>query len=285
MAGTSLPAMANLFDADGAVSPAKAAAPAQDAHQRVDPVTAVALPAANRRRCWIVNRSDRAGSSKPPVRRFPDIRSTAETLSRAHLPRARTKVVTERSDYPSTYWCKRTFRIRQLGLTVPSVRPCRRYSTTSASMCQPFSPFARRPRCARTALFSRLTPMDCVVAHPCRIGTQLRPPGRMVAGNPAACGVQPDHNIESSQKPHRRDRTRHTHAAQDRVEGGKGRGGAIRAVAARTRVSELSVRGRVHAEEREESRQESGVEGTHDASAREHRGIACIHAIPHIRKF
>ena len=64
MAGTSVPAMANLFAADGAVSPARAAAPAQDARQRVDPVTAVVLPAANRRGCWIVNRSDRAGSSK-----------------------------------------------------------------------------------------------------------------------------------------------------------------------------------------------------------------------------
>jgi len=42
MAGTSLPALANLFAS--AVSPAKAAAPAQqDARQRVDPVTAVAL--------------------------------------------------------------------------------------------------------------------------------------------------------------------------------------------------------------------------------------------------
>ena len=51
MAGTSLPAMANLFAAGGAVSPARAAAQAQDARQRVDPVTAVALPAANRRGC------------------------------------------------------------------------------------------------------------------------------------------------------------------------------------------------------------------------------------------
>ena len=116
MAGTSLPAMANLFAAGGAVSPARAAAPAQDAHQRVDPVTAVALPAANRRRCLIVNRSDRAGSSKPPVRRFPDFRSPAETLGRAHLPRVRTKVATQRSDYPSTCWCKGTFRTGQLGL-------------------------------------------------------------------------------------------------------------------------------------------------------------------------
>ena len=41
MAGTSLPAMANLFAAVGAVSPARAAAPAQDARQRADPVTVV----------------------------------------------------------------------------------------------------------------------------------------------------------------------------------------------------------------------------------------------------
>ena len=40
--------MTNPFAADGTVSPARAAAPAQDARQRVDPVTAVALPAANR---------------------------------------------------------------------------------------------------------------------------------------------------------------------------------------------------------------------------------------------
>ena len=86
--------------------------------KRVDPVTAVALPAANRRGCWIVNRSDRVGSSKPPVRRFPDFRSPAETLGRAHLPRVRTEVVTGRSGYPSRYWSKRTFRIGQLGLTV-----------------------------------------------------------------------------------------------------------------------------------------------------------------------
>ena len=91
MAGTSLPATANLFAADGAVSPARAAAPAQDALQRVDPVTAVALQAAKLRRCWIVNRSDRAGSSKPPVPRFPDFRSPAETLGRTHLPRVRTE--------------------------------------------------------------------------------------------------------------------------------------------------------------------------------------------------
>ena len=43
MAGRTLPAMANLFDADGTVSPARAAAPAEYARQRVDPVTAVAL--------------------------------------------------------------------------------------------------------------------------------------------------------------------------------------------------------------------------------------------------
>ena len=84
--------------------------------KRVDSVTAVALPAANRRGCWIVNRSDRAGSSTPPVPRFPDLRSPAETSRRAHFPRVRTEVVTGRSDYRSTYWYKRTFPTGQLGL-------------------------------------------------------------------------------------------------------------------------------------------------------------------------
>ena len=107
--------MANLFAADGAVSPTRATAPAQDARQRVDPVTAVALPAANRRGCWIVNRSDRAGSSKPPVPRFPDFRNPTETLGRAHLRRVRTKVVTGRRGYRSMYWCKRIFCTGQLG--------------------------------------------------------------------------------------------------------------------------------------------------------------------------
>ena len=51
--------MANLFAADGAVSPARAAAPAQDARQRVDPVTAVVLPAANRRADWRSNADSR----------------------------------------------------------------------------------------------------------------------------------------------------------------------------------------------------------------------------------
>ena len=110
--------MANLFAAAGAVSSARAAAPAQDARQRVDSVTAVALPAANRRGCWIVNRSDRAGSSKPPVPRFSDFRNPAETSRRAHFPCVRTEVVTKRSGYPSTCWCKRPFRTGHLGLAV-----------------------------------------------------------------------------------------------------------------------------------------------------------------------
>ena len=101
--------MANLFAAAGAVSPASAAAPAKDARQRVDPVTAVMLPAANRRGCWIVNRSDQAGSSNPPVPRFSDFRSPSETLGRAHLPRVRTEVVTKRRGYPSTYCFKTLF--------------------------------------------------------------------------------------------------------------------------------------------------------------------------------
>ena len=44
-------AMAYIFAADGAVSPARATALAKDARQRVDPVMAVALPVANRRGC------------------------------------------------------------------------------------------------------------------------------------------------------------------------------------------------------------------------------------------
>ena len=56
MAGTSLPVMVNLFDAGGAASPAKDGPSAQDARQRVDPVTAVALlrihPSG--RKVWIV---------------------------------------------------------------------------------------------------------------------------------------------------------------------------------------------------------------------------------------
>ena len=77
--------------------------------KRVDSATAEALPAANRLGYWIVNRSDRAGSFKPPVPRYPDFRSPAETLGRAHFPRLRTEVVTKRSVYPSTYWFKNDF--------------------------------------------------------------------------------------------------------------------------------------------------------------------------------
>ena len=43
MAGSILPAIVNLLDADGAVSPAKAEAPAEDPGKRVDSVTALAL--------------------------------------------------------------------------------------------------------------------------------------------------------------------------------------------------------------------------------------------------
>jgi len=118
MAGSILPAMASLFAAGGAASPARAVAPAQDARQRVDPVTAVALAAANRRGCWIANRSDRARSSNPPVPRLPDFRNPAETSRRAHFLRVRTEVVTGRSGYPSTYWYKGGFRTEQLGLPV-----------------------------------------------------------------------------------------------------------------------------------------------------------------------
>ena len=73
MAGTSLPAMANLFAADGAVSPARAAAPAKDARQRVDSVAAVALPAANPRECWMVNRSDRVRFIQTPGPAIPGL--------------------------------------------------------------------------------------------------------------------------------------------------------------------------------------------------------------------
>ena len=64
--------MANLFAAGAAVSSARAATPACDVHQRVDPVTAVALPAANRRGC------------PPPGsrRRSPRLRTVAAARSR-----------------------------------------------------------------------------------------------------------------------------------------------------------------------------------------------------------
>ncbi len=44
MAGSMLSAVVNLPDADGAVSPARAAAPAEEARQRLDTVTAAAFP-------------------------------------------------------------------------------------------------------------------------------------------------------------------------------------------------------------------------------------------------
>ena len=72
--------MANLFAADGAVSPASAAAPAQDARQRVDPMTAVAIPATNRRGFWIVNRSDRAGSTDGAIRSSMENSTTGHSL-------------------------------------------------------------------------------------------------------------------------------------------------------------------------------------------------------------
>ena len=43
---------------------------------------------------------------------------------------------------PMPYWCSDCRRY----FTVPSARPCRRHSPTSASMCRPFSPLARSPR-------------------------------------------------------------------------------------------------------------------------------------------
>ena len=45
MAGRPLPAMNHHLDADGAVSPARAAAPAEKARQRLDRVPAEAFPA------------------------------------------------------------------------------------------------------------------------------------------------------------------------------------------------------------------------------------------------
>ena len=61
--------MANLFAAAGAVSPAKAAAPAQDVRQRVDPVTAVALPGTASGA-----RVQRNQLPNPPASRLPDTR-------------------------------------------------------------------------------------------------------------------------------------------------------------------------------------------------------------------
>ena len=46
-----------------------------------------------------------------------------EPLTRAHLRRVRTEVVTGRSIFPSTYWCKRFFCTGQLGFIVPMDRP------------------------------------------------------------------------------------------------------------------------------------------------------------------
>ena len=122
-----------------AVSPARAAAPAQDPRSGL-----------TRRRRWRspaplpMPGCNATNSPEPASLAAPGI--PAERLMRAHRHRVRTNVVTERSEYPTTYWYERSFRAGQLGMMVASDRRRSRQWRTSASTCLPLRPFARRPR-------------------------------------------------------------------------------------------------------------------------------------------
>lgn len=79
-----------------------------------------------------------------------------ESLTRTHLPRVQTEVVTGWCGYPSAYWCKRTFWTGQLGLTGTT-------SSRSTASTTPGSPTGDGPagtpgaawRCSTTCLVSR----------------------------------------------------------------------------------------------------------------------------------
>ena len=175
--------MANLFDADGAASPARAAAPAEDPRSAVDSVTAVAFPASPR--------------VPKALMALPSIKYQRQSLplTQARISRQISTLVERTALSLRTIPGLPIFLASQRGcakrfFTVPSVRPCRRHSATSASMCWPLHPCARRLRLrkerARRQAESRTKPVGLRRYDSARRSGPLRP-----SRNPEAAAVRP----------------------------------------------------------------------------------------------